>query len=441
MSAQESFILFHNGKPNTKTAMLNSNILDYDDYIEINMRAKFEDKVTNSKSKEIIDRLNAFILEISPKLGQEILSNKDKDTVFLDGLVITLLGHNDTSQAEGSKTYYLTYRFLPKMTQLTKDYLSHLFERRDKHEGCYIDIDQDLTDFKITIDFERSDMLFLQHKKAGDAEWNECFSVSNISKYVTKTQSFIRLQQFTGRAFTLRTQIHSLNVLEKHHRLDVESSLHVSHDLVEEIFDKVKNFGKIFEEDKENLATVQDLQTSLLEQAQLLEIYSRDLNRGSRKFQEYMIESLNKHRLINPLSMPKMLKIKAKIDDLESKQNKIFERFVNIKGFLNAKNVVKETYKNFKKIDKIIELTTKEISSDEFKSFVTKTKNLMKVLKRVDFAGFIEQIKKAAQKNESEVAATSNRGMYVIIGICLGVLIFSCVIIRSIGKAEKAHMG
>ena len=65
----------------------------------------------------------------------------------------------------------------------------------------------------------------------------------------------------------------------------------------------------------------------------------------------------------------------------------------------------------------------------------------MKVLKRVDFAGFIEQIKEATQKNASDVTDTSNKGMYAIAGICVGVLIFSWVIIRSIGKAEKAHGG
>ena len=422
--------------------MLNFNVLDYDDYIEINFRTNFEDNKTKSKGTNVADNLNAFLIEISPKPGTEIITNKDQESLYLDGLVLTLIGHSDSSNVKtNNETYYMTYRFFPQMMQVTKDYFSHLFERRDRHEGCYLPLIKQLNDFKIIIDFENTDTLLFKYKATKDQDWNDCFTVDNISKYVTKTKSFLRLQQFTGKSYTLRTELHSFNVMEKHHRLDLDSSLHVSHDLVEEIFDKVKNFGKIFEEDKENLKTVHELQQSLLEHTQLLEIYSRDLNRGSRKFQEYMIESLNKHRLVNPLTMPKMLKIKAKIEELEDKQNKVFERFVNIKGFLSAKDVVKKTYKNFKKIDKIIEMTTKEISSNEFKEFVNKTKKLMSVLKRVDFVGFIEQIKEVAQKNAVEATETSNKSMIVIGGICAGVLVFSWIIIRMIGKAEKVHTG
>ena len=51
----------------------------------------------------------------------------------------------------------------------------------------------------------------------------------------------------------MSTEIHGLTLFEKEHRLDVDQSLIVSHHLMEEIFDKVKNFSEIFEEDKENL--------------------------------------------------------------------------------------------------------------------------------------------------------------------------------------------
>ena len=53
---------------------------------------------------------------------------------------------------------------------------------------------------------------------------------------------------------------------------------------MEEIFDKVKNFSEIFEEDKENLQSIVDLQNTLIKKAKLLEIYTKDLNKGSKKF-------------------------------------------------------------------------------------------------------------------------------------------------------------
>lgn len=86
---------------------------------------------------------------------------------------------------------------------------------------------------------------------------------------------------------------------------------------MEEIFDKVKNFSQIFENDKENLGSIVDLQNKLIRRAKLLEIYSRDLNKGTRKFQEYMIESLNRHKFVSPQSFPKLMKIKEKIETLE----------------------------------------------------------------------------------------------------------------------------
>ena len=41
----------------------------------------------------------------------------------------------------------------------------------------------------------------------------------------------------------MATEIHELLVKEKMHRLDVHESLVVSHHLMNEIFDKVKNFS------------------------------------------------------------------------------------------------------------------------------------------------------------------------------------------------------
>lgn len=67
-----------------------------------------------------------------------------------------------------------------------------------------------------------------------------------------------------------------------------------------------------------------------------------------------MIESLNRHRFVNPQSFPKLVKIKEKIDSLEKKQANIYQRFVNIKGLLQSKQTFKTTYNNFKKIDGLL---------------------------------------------------------------------------------------
>lgn len=437
---KEDYLLFHPGNPNAKTAMANFNMLNYDDFIDFRMKVRFEKKLTNSSINEEKDKLNAFMIQFLPHPSSEVAREKSNDVLKLHGLVITLVSHDsDSNINKNNQTYFLTHRFFPELTTVTRDYLGHLFERMTKHEGCYFDNMSNLTDMRITVDYEKKDELVLFYKKVEKEEWVECFTIQNVSKFITKTRSFIQLQQSTGKLYSLSTEIHEIKLLEKHHRLDLDENLHVSHDLVEEIFDKVQNFGKIFEDDEENLKNVQTLQNQLMEKSQLLYIYSKDLNRGSRKFQEYMLESLNKHRMINPLNMPKMQAIKSKIEQLQEKQGMIFDRFNNIIDVIKTKNVIKKTFHNFKKIDKIIALTIREISSDQFKQFVNKTKKLMKVLKKSDFDNFIQKLESASKANLEHVANVSSYGMWIIIAICLCVGGFTFVILRSISQANKSH--
>ena len=360
---QAEHLLFHNATPGTKVVMANNNVLNYDDYVEIELKARFEKRLSNVDSQTSNDRLNAFIFQFVPRITPAVSNNANNDEIVLSGLVIALISHDSTDDLKANEqTHLLTYRFFPQEFVATRDYLSHLFERRDSHDGCYIDTMSVPTDIKITLDFEDSDTLVLETKRGEDKTFAECFSISNVSKYVTRAQSFIQMQQTSGKRYTMRTELLGFSVQEKHHRLDVDSSLHVSHDLVEEIFDKIANFGKIFESDKEQLGNVQELQAQLVEKTQLLQIYARDLNRGSKKFQEYMVESLNKHRAINPLSLPKMQVIRSKIERLQTRQAEIFARFNDIKNVISSKNIIKESYRNFTKMDKILELTVKEIS-------------------------------------------------------------------------------
>ncbi len=233
--------------------------------------------------------------------------------------------------------------------------------------------------------------------------------------------------------------MNSIEVYEKEHRLDVDKSLQVSHVLMEEIFDKVKNFSEIFEQDKENLSSIVDLQNKLIRKAKLLEIYTRDLNKGTRKFQEYMIESLNRHKFVSPQSFPKLMKIKEKINSLEQKQARIYQRFVDIKGMLSAKQIFKQTYTNFRKIDDLLKQIVTEISSPEFKQFMSKTKKLMKVLKKVDFSAFLDQVDQSIKMQNKEAATTGNFGILIVVIVCIVVFFFAWRIIMNINQAEKSH--
>ena len=438
----ENFLLFHNGTPGTKTAFANSNMLHYDDFLDLRMKMRFVKKVTKTERRDTEDKLNAFMIQFVSRPNSDVVKNKNNNIVTLQGLVISLITHDNAEDINPSQqTSFFTFRYFPEQTQVSRDYLSHLFDRMTKHEGCHFRDLGSLTDLKITIDYEYKDELKFFYKNASEENFYECFTVNNISKYITPTKSFLLLQQTTGMKVTLSTEVHGIKLMEKPHRLDVDQNLHVSHDLVEEIFDKVKSFGQIFEEDRDNMESVANLQSQLMEKSQLLYIYSKDLNRGSRKFQEYMLESLNKHRIINPVNLPKMKAIKSKIDLLQEKQNKIFARFGNIINIIQTKNIIKKTFHNFKKIDKVIAMTIKEISSDEFKQFVGKTKKLMSILKKSDFEDFIGRLEKAALSMSDHVADASSMGIWIVVGVCACVGFFTLMIIRSISKANKNPFG
>lgn len=57
----------------------------------------------------------------------------------------------------------------------------------------------------------------------------------------------------------METELYELLLKEKEHRLNVDKNKIVSHHLAEEIFDKVKNFTEIFENDKANLGNMVEL--------------------------------------------------------------------------------------------------------------------------------------------------------------------------------------
>lgn len=152
-----------------------------------------------------------------------------------------------------------------------------------------------------------------------------------------------------------------------------------------------------------------------------------------------MIESLNRHRIVTPQSFPKLMKIKEKIQSLEGKQGQIYQRFVNIKGLLASKKIFKKTYTNFKKIDRLLEEIVKEISSKEFRDFLSKSKKMINVLKKVDFEEFLNQVNSAVKMQNKAATQTGNIGIMIVSGVCISVLIFAWLIVRNINKAEKSH--
>ena len=436
--------LFHPGHSQTKRLMASFNKLNYDDYMEIKASMRFESVTYAQKNNNNnLDKLNAFFLQFIPEMDLMAMSNKSHDQLPLSGFTIALVNHNSHNYSKANRqTYFLTYKFFPSEITMGREYLMHLFEDMDmgKEQTCEFEYLDQVVDFRILIDYEDTDTLAFSFKPQNDknAEWNECFKVKNISKYITKTQSFIQMQQITGFKHTLKTEIHKFSVAEKRHRLEVDRNLHVSHDLVEEIFDKVKNFGAILAEDKESMQDIQVAQANLVKKAQLLRVYSEDLKNGSRKLQEFMLQSLNKHRMVNPANMAKMTVIKEKLKNLSAYQENVYTRYIDIKQELSSHNIIKMTHEQFKRIDNLLERITTEVSSKSFVQFTKKTKKYLKVLKRADMATMIEQIKELAEGYMvvcyNDIGSTS---MYIVGFLCASVIFLCFCVLRALTKGDK----
>ena len=249
-----------------------------------------------------------------------------------------------------------------------------------------------MADLRILIDFENSKKLQFLYKASTDDEYKHCFDIEHVNRYLPTQGLFMQMQVSTGSRFTMKVELYQLRVLEKKHKLDVDDSLLVSHELVEEIFDKVAHFTDKIGKNTETLRSIQELQSSLLTKSRYLEIFTKDLYLGTRRFQEHMMENLNKYKLVNPESLPKMSKIRQSIKTLEAKQSKIFERFMTIKSLLSAKKVFKRTRAYLRRMDNVVEDLSAQVTSPEFTGFFKKTSQLIELLKNMNFRKLVEEV-------------------------------------------------
>lgn len=230
------------------------------------------------------------------------------------------------------------------------------------------------------------------YKVSGDDDYKFCFDVEHINRYLPTQGMFMQMQVSTGSRFTMKIDLYQLKVLEKKHKLDLDDSLLVSHELVEEIFDKVAHFTDKVGKNTEALRSIQELQSGLVTKTQYLEIFTKDLYLGTRRFQEHMLENLNKYKLVNPESMPKMARIRQSIKTLEAKQSKIFERFMSIKSLLSAKKVFKRTRAYLRRMDTVVGDLSAQITSPEFTGFFKKTTQIIDLLRNMNFKKLIEEV-------------------------------------------------
>ena len=388
-----SEIILNSGKADSSSFLALLNPLDRDDYLQIQLKLKVGDLMTE-EGKTIMDdhKVNGFFIQFSQKSISLVSDFQNSDILTFHGLVIMFISHHE----ENDHGYHTTYRYFDRETEVKRSYIDILFdelvEGKRNDRGCVSHPVDNYLEWQIDLDFEKSKSLKLSLKKSLLGDFEECFKIDHIASYINHNANYLSMFTSMGSQYTFELGLTELRFVEKKHRLDVDESLLVSHELAVEIFDKLKTFSKTVNQDKETLMSIHNSYQEVSQKTSLLEVFMRDLFRGTRKFEEHVIESLTRFRVFNPENLPKMMRIKQHLETLQFKQDKVFQRFVSIKGLIAAKKVFHKTRKMLKRIEKGVSKLTEQISSEEFTGFFGKVDGFVDLMKRMDLVEVIEDV-------------------------------------------------
>lgn len=240
-------------------------------------------------------------------------------------------------------------------------------------------------DLKFVIDFEKTKTMSVLYKPQYEPGYVKVFEISNIIHYINQNQNFFSMMTHLGKKHTFIVILRDVSVFEKKHKLDVEETLAVSNNLSQEIFSKINDFTLILNSNKDQLSSIYQNYLNTSQKAARFQTLVVDLFRGSKKFEEGVLESLTNLKSINPDNLPRMIRVRNYFMTLKEKQARLFDRFQQAKDFGKLKNVIRLMRSSFKKIDKAVEQITDLISSQEFQIFFKKTDSLIEVLNQMSF--------------------------------------------------------
>lgn len=230
-----------------------------------------------------------------------------------------------------------------------------------------------------------------------------------------------------------------LTLAEKAQKLDVSRDIAVSHHLAEEIFDKVKQFSDKLAGDQEYFKSVFEGYTGALERSQLLQTMVNDLFRGSRKFEEGVVESISKMSDFTPENLPKMMRVKSYFNTIREKQTRLFNRFNSAKDFGKLKSVMRKFRATLKRMEKAIGNVNQSLESDQFSQLITKTTSVLGVLQGMDFQKDLEEVRRKVGNVKEKVKQGNSWGLIGLIAFGMVVFAGSFCVFSAIRKAEEGQ--
>lgn len=367
--------------------------LDRDDVLRIHLKFRIGSVMRAPAGDSVEDhKVNGFFVQFTSTAEPLVSSFSDAEVVTFHGLVLMFISHHE----QEDHSYHTTWRYFDRPTQVKRAYIQVLFDQVQqglrREDGCTIAPGEHLMEWLLTFDFETSKTLKLVVVNDGGSAPTECFTVAAIDRYVAHDSNHMNVFTSMGSHFTFSVGLTEVTFAEKKHRLDVKESLQVSKELAAEIFDKVRTFSAAINADKATLKEVTEGYRELAAKSAQLEGYVADLFRGTRRFEEHVVESITRLTVMNPQTIPKMMRIRALLDTLRFRQDKVFQRLVSIKGLMAAKKVFKRARSLLKKVELGLKTLTDDVNSDDFRRFFAKANSFAGLLNRIDLPSFVADV-------------------------------------------------
>jgi hypothetical protein len=433
-------ILLNKGKVDSYSYFAHKRPLGRDDFLQIALRFS----LGKPTATDIPDRpwandhkVNGFFIQFTPNSEPLLSSFADAVRITLHGLVVMLISHHD----KDDHGYHILYRYFDRPTEVRRAYIDILFdeigETRNVDKGCKVNPHIGDITWTLELDFERENSLRLLTQNGPDESPMECFTVHGINRYIDIHTSYINLFTSMGSESVFDIILKELVFAEKKHRLDVKEALHVSHELAAEIFDKVKTYTGMISQNKEMMRELTVSYKDLAEKSGRLELFMQDLFRGTRRFEEHVVESITKLQSVNPETLPKLMRVKILLNSLQHRQEKIFQRLVTIKGQFAAKKVFRKARKMLKKVELSFKELSEDIGSQQFSTFFTKIEGFVDLLRRIDLQTYVEDVRTRVAGKKAIIKKAKQYGVISVVILAGLSLICSWLIFRMIAKAEK----
>lgn len=291
-------------------------------------------------------------------------------------------------------------------------------------------------DFRIILDFEKTQGFYVKYKHDGEAHWRTCFRGNGLKSFVDHRHAYLQMFASTGKKYTFSIAMHEFLVYEKLHRLDIEERMAVKHEISQEIFDKLIYFTEEINDDKVNLEVMHLNYRRLNSKVKLFEHYIHDLYRGIRHLETHIRESLRRVESLTPDSFPKMKKIRQLVASLETKQKKIYDRFSDIKGILNARKVFQNMKTALLKMEGVVLQLNEQIGSDAYQTFFGKTSKMMELLQVMDFGKMTEDVNAKIKVLTDRANGDHANNLAGLVAFTAVISVLCYLVFKSIASAE-----